>query len=111
MDLLRDLQWEIEQRGLTGAGKADTLALRSRFRYKWIPTARQALFDVLNKPAETQHVVAGLLSKRIRKRAEKSGKLGPQTFESNEINMIEKTLNQKVGGSIPPRPTSITSKT
>ena len=33
MDLLRDLQSEIEQRGLTGAGKADTLALRSRFTY------------------------------------------------------------------------------
>jgi len=111
MDLLRDLQSEIEQRGLTGAGKADTLALRSRFRYKWIPTARQALFDVLNKPAETQHVVAGLLSKRIRKRAEKSGKLGPQNIDSNQINMMEKTLNQKVGGSIPPRPTSINSKT
>ena len=111
MDLLRDLQSEIEQRGLTGAGKADTLALRSRFRYKWIPTARQAVADVLSKPTEMQHAVAGLLPKRIRKRAEKSGKLGPQNGDSNEINMIEKTLNQKVGGSIPPRPTSITSKT
>ena len=48
--------------------------------------------------------VAGLLSKRIRKRAEKSGRLGLQTVESNEINMIGKTLNQKDGGSIPPRP-------
>jgi len=38
--------------------------------------------------------VAGLLSKRIRKRAEKSGKVGPQTIESNEINVIGKTLNQ-----------------
>ena len=95
MDLLRDLQWEIEQRGLTGVGKADTLAMRSRFTYaKWTPTARQAVVDVLNKPAEMQHAVAGLLSKSIRKRAEKSGKLGTQTVESNEINMIEKTLNQ-----------------
>jgi hypothetical protein len=41
-----------------------------------------------------QHPVAGLLSKRIRKRAEKSGKLGPQNIESNEINVMEKTLNQ-----------------
>jgi hypothetical protein len=41
-----------------------------------------------------QHAVAGLLSKRIRKRAEKGGKLGPQTVESNEINVMEKTLNQ-----------------
>jgi len=64
-----------------------------------------------NKSRKTQHAVAGLLPKRIRKRAEKSGKLGTQTVESNEINMIEKTLNQKVGGSIPPRPTSIQSKT
>jgi hypothetical protein len=78
---------------------------------KWIPTARLAVVDILNKPAEMQHAVAGLLSKRIRKRAEKSGKLGPQTVHSNEINVMEKTLNQKVGGSIPPRPTSITSKT
>jgi hypothetical protein len=58
-----------------------------------------------------QHAVAGLLPKRIRKRAEKSGKLGPQNIDSNQINMMEKTLNQKVGGSIPPRPTSINSKT
>ena len=112
MDLLRDLQSEIEQRGLTEAGQADTLALRSRFTYgKWIPTARQTAVDVLTKSEETQPVVAGLLSKRIRKRAEKSGKLGPQGVESNEINVMEKTLNQKVGGSIPPRPTSIKSKT
>jgi hypothetical protein len=47
-----------------------------------------------NKSAETQSAVAGLLSKRIRKRAENSGKLGPQTTESNETNMLEKTLNQ-----------------
>src|SRR5690349_7159953 len=34
MGLLRDLQSEIEQRGLPeGAWKADTLALRSRFTY------------------------------------------------------------------------------
>jgi len=51
-----------------------------------------------------QHAVAGLLSKRIRKRAEKSGKLGTQAVESNEINVMEKTLNQSAGGSIPPRP-------
>jgi hypothetical protein len=53
MGLLRDLQSEIEQRGLTGAGKGDTLPLQSRVHvYKWIPTARQAVVDVLNKPAE-----------------------------------------------------------
>ena len=84
MDLLRDLQSEIEQRGLTGAGKADTLALRSRFRYKWIPTARQALFDVLNKPAETQHVVAGLLSKRIRK-----GRKSPENSARKPLNPMK----------------------
>jgi len=78
---------------------------------KWIPPARQAVVDVLNKPAETQHIVAGLLSKRIRKRAEKSGKRSPENIDSNEINVMEKTLNQKVGGSIPPRPTSIKSIT
>ena len=66
--------------------------------------ARQAVVDVLNKPAKTGHAVAGLLSKRIRKRAEKCGKLGPQNIESNEINVMEKTLNQSAGGSIPPRP-------
>jgi hypothetical protein len=38
-----------------------------------------------------------------RRTAEESGKLGPQTVESNEINVKEKTLNQEVGGSIPPR--------
>ena len=112
--LLRDLQSEIEQRGLTGgAWKADTLASRSRLMYatKGTPTARQAVVDVLNKPTEMHHAVAGLLSKRIRKRAGKSGKLGRQTVESsNGINVMEKTLNQKVGGSIPPRPTSIKSK-
>jgi hypothetical protein len=63
---------------------------------KWIPPARQAVVDVLNKPPETQNVVAGFLSKRIRKRAEKSGKLGPQAVESNEINVMEKILNQKL---------------
>ena len=71
-----------------------SIAIMVHLYAKWIPTARQAVVDILNKPAEMQHAVAGLLSKRIRKRAEKSGKLGPQTVESNEINMIEKTLNQ-----------------
>jgi hypothetical protein len=55
--------------------------------------------------------VAGLLPKRTWQRAEKSGKRCPQNIDFNEINVMEKTLNQKVGGSIPPRPTSITSKT
>jgi hypothetical protein len=50
--------------------------------------------DILIQPGKTLHAVAGLLPKRIRKRAEKSGKLGPQTFESNGINMMGKTLNQ-----------------
>jgi hypothetical protein len=66
---------------------------------------------VVNKSTETQSAVAGLLSKRNRKKAEKSGKLGAQTIESNETNMMEKTLNQKAGGSIPPRPISIKSET
>jgi hypothetical protein len=60
---------------------------------------------------ETQRAVADLLSKRIRKTPEKSGKLGTQIIESSEISVLEKTLNQKVGGSIPPRPTPIKSKT
>jgi len=55
-------------------------------------------------------VVAGLLPETSRQSTEKSGKLGAQTIESNEINVMEKTLNQKVGGSIPPRPTPIKSK-
>jgi len=46
---------------------------------------------VLEKVAQT---VAGLLSKRSRKSAAKSGKRGPQKIESNEIDMMEKTLNQ-----------------
>jgi hypothetical protein len=75
------------------------------------PISEEFAVDILIKPGKTQHAVAGLLSKRIRKRAEKSRNLGPQTVESNEINMIEKTLNQKVGGSIPPRPTSLKSRT
>jgi len=41
-----------------------------------------------------QHAVAGLLPKRIRKRAEKSGKRCPQNVDSNKINVMEKTLNQ-----------------
>jgi hypothetical protein len=55
--------------------------------------------------------VAGLLSEKSRESAENSGKRGAQIIESNEINVLAKTLNQKVGGSIPPRPTSIKSKT
>jgi hypothetical protein len=110
MGRLRNRQSEIKQRGFTGgAGKADTLALRSRFTYMPSGFRRLAVVDVLNKSAEMQHVVAGLLSKSTWKRAEKSGKRGPQTVESNEINVMEKTLNQKVGGSIPPRLTSIKS--
>ena len=54
-----------------------SIAIMVHLYAKWIPTARQAVVDVLNKPTEMQHAVAGLLSKRIRKRAEKSGKLGP----------------------------------
>jgi hypothetical protein len=71
-----------------------SIAITAHVNAKWIPTARQAVVDVLNKPEKTQHAVAGLLSKRIRKRAEKSGKLGPQTIESNETNRMGKTLNQ-----------------
>jgi integrase len=61
---------------------------------KWIPPARQAVVDVLNKSAETQQAVAALLSKKTRKRPEKSGKRGTQVLESNEIKVLEKTLNQ-----------------
>jgi hypothetical protein len=59
-----------------------------------IPLARQGAVDVSDKSPEAQQAVADLLPKRIRKRAEKSGKLGPQTVESNGINMMGKTLNQ-----------------
>jgi hypothetical protein len=61
--------------------------------------------------ATVAQIVAGLLPKRTWQRAEKSGKLGAQSVESNEINVMVKTLNQKVGGSIPPRPTAIKSTT
>lgn len=61
---------------------------------KWIPPAHQAVVDVLNKSAETQQTVAGLLSKKRRKSAEKSGKRDKQTIESNEISSFAKTLNQ-----------------
>ena len=61
---------------------------------KWIPPARQAVVDVLNKSVETQQAVADLLSKRTRKRAEKSGKRRTQNVESSEISALEKTLNQ-----------------
>jgi hypothetical protein len=61
---------------------------------KWIPPARQAVVDVLNKSPETQQTVAGLLSKKSRKSAEKSGKRGTQIVETNEISPLEKTLNQ-----------------
>jgi integrase len=61
---------------------------------KWIPPARQAVVDVLNKSPETQRAVADLLSKRPRKSPEKSGKCGTQTIESSEISVLEKTLNQ-----------------
>ena len=53
MDLLRDLQSAIEQRGLTGgAGKADTPALRSRFTYTPIGFRRHvrpALTSLINQ--------------------------------------------------------------
>jgi hypothetical protein len=58
-----------------------------RCSYKLIPESAKADTTVAQ-------AVAGLLPKRIRKRAEKSGKLGPQVVESNEINMMVKTLNQ-----------------
>src|SRR6516162_3336625 len=74
---------------LPGLGKRHaSIAIMVHLYAKWIPTARQAVVDVLNKPAEMQHAVAGLLSKRIRKRVEKSGKLGPQNIDSNEINVM-----------------------
>jgi len=66
--------------------KPETVIEWHRQGFRW--------YNVLNKSAETQNAVTGLLPKRIRKRAEKSGKLGTQTVESNEINMMEKTLNQ-----------------
>ena len=96
MDLLRDLQSEIEQRGLTGAGKADTLALRSRFTYTPIGfrrPVRPSLPSLINqrKPITLLPVCC---RKESGKGAGKSGKLGPQTVESNEINLMEKTLNQ-----------------
>jgi len=59
---------------------------------KWIPPARQAVVDVLSEPVETQHAVAGLLLKKTRQSAEKSGKRGTQTIESNEISALEKLL-------------------
>jgi hypothetical protein len=61
--------------------------------------------------ASVAQTVAGLLPKRTWQRAEKSGKRRPQNIDFNEINTLVKTLNQKVGGSIPPRPTSIKSET
>jgi integrase len=61
---------------------------------KWIPPARQAVVDVLNKSPETQQTVAGLLSKKSRESPEKSGKRGTQTIETNEISSLAKTLNQ-----------------
>ena len=61
---------------------------------KWIPPARQAVVDVLNKSVETQQAVAGLLSKKPRKSPEKSGKHGTQVVESSEIKVLVKTLNQ-----------------
>jgi hypothetical protein len=39
-------------------------------------------------------VVAGLLPETSQQSTEKSGKRGAQTIESNETNMMEKTLNQ-----------------
>jgi len=97
MDLLRNLKSEIEQRGLTGgAGKADTLALRSRFTYTpsgFRRLVRSSLTSLINQ-RKCSTPLPVLLSKRVRKRAEKSGKLGPQIVESNEINLMEKTLNQ-----------------
>jgi hypothetical protein len=56
-------------------------------------------------------VVAGLLPETSWQRAEISGKSGAEIAEYNKIKPLEKTLNQKVGGSIPPRPTSIKSIT
>jgi hypothetical protein len=44
--------------------------------------------------AKVAQTVAGLLPKRTWQRAEKSGKRYPQNVDSNEINMMEKTLNQ-----------------
>ena len=94
MDLLRDLQSEIEQRGLTGA-EADTLALRSRFTYTpsgFRRLVRPSLTSLMShrKPARCCRFVV----EKNPERAEKCGKLGPQNIESNEINVMKKTLNQ-----------------
>jgi hypothetical protein len=71
--------------------------------------------STLNQQADMRATVAptvaGLLPKRTWQSAEKSGKRWLQNVDSNEINMMVKTLNQKVGGSIPPRPTSVKSMT
>jgi hypothetical protein len=72
------------------------------------PHSFMVVFMQIMRATLTQ-TVAGLLPKRTWQRAEKSGKRCPQNVDSNKINMIEKTLNQKAGGSIPPRPTSIKS--
>jgi len=50
--------------------------------------------DVLNKPAETEQAVSGLLPERMRKSPEISGKRGRQPIEVNEISDLVKTLNQ-----------------
>jgi hypothetical protein len=45
--------------------------------------------------ATVEQTVAGLLPKRTWQRAEKSGKRCPQNVDFSEINVMEKTLNQK----------------
>src|SRR5436309_12860865 len=52
---------------------------------------------------ETVKRVAGLLPKTTLQSTEISGKRGGQVVESNETNILAKTLNQWVEGSIPSR--------
>ena len=81
MGLLRDLQTEIEQRGLTGgAWKADTLALRSRFMY----TPRE--FRRFVRPSLTSLINSGNAARRCRFVVEKNTGKGGKVRKTRPAN-------------------------
>jgi hypothetical protein len=55
---------------------------------------RELCCSLLTPQGRCSVSVADLLPKRTRQGPEISGKRGTQTVESNEINILEKTLNQ-----------------
>jgi hypothetical protein len=94
MGLLRDLQSSIEQRGLTGGDRESghaSIAITDVCG-NGFGLVRPSLTSLINqrKPARCCRFVA----EKNPERGGKVRKTRPQTVESNEIKVMEKTLNQ-----------------